>query len=181
MKEFLSVFLKNMISSLVIMMGIVGFFITACYPKISEQSINIPISTIVCFSIFLVSIIWAVYKSRYMSCRNNLTYIEMGKTEQDNDIFWFSSNYFFNVGDIIKLLECRDNGTTTSICTAKIQSINQNGHVALLPLANYKTLEIFRNKDQANKTRFKSIHINIDDITVVMKQAQQDCTKTNIL
>lgn len=181
MKEFFLAFFKNMFYAFMVLTGIAGFFIAACCPKISEYNVGIPISLIVCLSIFLISIIWAVYKSKDIFCCKYLKYIELGKTEQENDIFWFSSNYFFNVGDIIKLLECRDNGTITPVCTAKIQSINQNGHVALLPLANYKTLEIFKNKDQASKTRFKPVHVNIDDITGVMKQAQQDYTKINIL
>lgn len=181
MKKFFLTFLKNGFYGFMVLAGIAGFFIAACCPKISEFSINIPISLIVCLSIILISIIWAVYKSKDVFCSKYLTYIELGKTEQENDIFWFSSNYFFNVGDIIKLLECRDNGTITPICTAKIQSINQNGHIALLPLANYKALEIFKNKDQASKTRFKPVHVNIDDITVIMKQAQHDYTKTNVL
>lgn len=181
MKIFLHLFLKNLFSAFLVITGLTGFFITACCPKISEHKINIPASLIVCISILLISIVWAVYKSKDMFSCKYLTYIEPGKTEQENDIFWFSSNYFFNVGDIIKLLECKDNGTIAAICTAKIQSINQNGRIALLPLTNYKTLDIFKNKDQANKTNFKPVYVNIDDITVIMKQAQHDYTKTNIL
>lgn len=171
MKDFVKFILSDIMHNIAMIMSIVGFIIAVLVPDINKYILTVSISWTIIFSVFLVGIGVSIYKyisTRLLKC---MKFIEIKKTEQDNDIYWFSSAFSLNVGDTIKLCEYGDKGIPSFVCIAKVQDKDEQGHVGLLPFEEYKALGLIKsNKVQTKNIIYKPKHINSDDIMAILNQ-----------
>ena len=146
-------------------MSIICFIIALFVPNINSYIIKLSLAWFVfCIFIFF-SIIHAFFKTASKYNKKTFKFIEIKKTEQDNNIYWFTSDYFFNIGDTIKLIEYNDTGTFTNICIAKVHQKSETMQIGLLPILILQNIDLLQNQN----CKIKPVHINIDDITQISK------------
>lgn len=171
MKDFLKFIYFDILNNIVMIVSILGFIVALLIPDINKYSVTVSVSWTIIIIVFLLGIMISAYKyisTRLLKC---MKFIEVKKTEQENDIYWFSSDFPLNVGDTIKLCEYGYKGIPSFVCIAKVQDKNEQGHVGLLPFEEYKALGLIKNnKVQTKDIIYKPKHINSDDIMAILNQ-----------
>lgn len=156
---------------------ILGFIIALTCPNINSYKREIPLVTIIFVCIFIISLIYASVKLFQKYFNKSFDFIERKQTEQGNDVYWFKSDYFLNIGDIVKLIQYSDSGTTSNLCIAKVQYKNEATAIGLLPLNNTSNLDLLKNNSASIRTlKIKPVHINTDEISQILKQIKKNAS-----
>ena len=167
MKNIVKMLLSNLKNSIVFYIAGFGFLITLFFPDINTRMVTISKSWLVIGLLFIISFAEAVWRTFCTFHCKKFEFIDIKKTEQGNDIYWFKSDYYLNVGDTVKVVELYRNGVDVDICIAKVQRKNEEGHIGLLALDKTMALDNIKNNDNV---KLKPVHISSDDIANLMKE-----------
>ena len=143
--------------------AIFGFVIALFVPNINEYKISLSLSLLVFVILVALAFISSFVQVLNKYYKKTFDFIEIRHTEQGNDVYWFVSDYFLNIGDTIKLVEYNNNGTMANVCIAKVHQKSETAQIGLLPILTFSNLESIKNKN----CKIRPLHITTDDINKI--------------